>query len=155
MTVVVISETANSTDVVGTFRDALSPVVCLEGLIWDDMEMAPQALTTSQDTVEILAVGSPLAGGLVGTLTVMQGGGSGLFHTSPGPNAEVVASRPGTPSQVVYFAFEAGVPMENAFAAPARRVGLGFDADQGVVQLASPTDDGLTLFEAAVLWATE
>ena len=155
MTVVVVSETAQSTDVGAKFRDVTVPVVCLEGLIWDDMEMAPEGNPVGTLDVDILAAGGPLAGGLMGTVTVVQNAGSGTFWTNPGANAVLVASRTGQPTQIVDFAFDEGDTMEGMFMAPARRVGLGYDADQGPSQFAAPTDDGLTLFEAAVVWATE
>ena len=44
--------------------------------------------------------------------------------------------------------------MLDAFSAPQRRVGLGFDADQGAGAV-TIEPDGLTLDEAAVLWATD
>lgn len=151
-TLVVISETAQSTDIAGTFQDVIVPTVCLEGLVWDDMGMAPEGTVSASDSVDILAAGDPLAGGLLGTVDVIMGGGAGTFFTSPAIGATAIASEPNAAGNVVDFAFEEGATMEGGFVAPRRRVGFGLDADQGNGSTTILTD-GLTLFEAAVLWA--
>jgi hypothetical protein len=151
-TLVVISETAQSTDVAGTFQDVLVPAICLEGLIWDDMGMAPEGTTVGTDSVDILAPADPLAGGLAGNVALLMGGGAGTFYTSPAMGALEIASRPNNAADIVEFAFDQGSTMEGGFVAPRRRVGLGLDADQGQGAVTILTD-GLTLIEAAVLWA--
>ena len=153
-TVVVISESSHSTDIAGTFEDVAVPVVCLEGLIWDDMSMADEGTDVSGDELDILDDMSALAGGLSGTVDVVGGGASGLFWTTPPMGALEIASVSGNATEIAYFAFDAGDPMLNAFAAPRRRVGLGYDADQGGGS-ASLTTVGQALFEAAVTWAIQ
>ena len=153
-TVVVISESAHSTDIGGTFEDVAVPVVCLEGLIWDDMSMADEGTDVSDDELDILDDLSPLAGGLSGTVDVVGGGASGLFWTTPPMGALEIAAVSGDATEVAYFAFDAGDPMLNAFVAPRRRVGLGYDADQSGGG-ASLTGDGQAIFEAAVDWAIQ
>lgn len=155
MTVVVVSETANSVDVGDTFRDVAVPVVCLEGLIWDDMDMAPAPTEATTDDVTILDDGSPLAGGLTGTFAAVMGTGAGLFTTTPTADAEPIAALATDLDEIVYFAYDEGAVMLTAFAAPARRVGLGLDADQGGTTTGQPTANGLTLLQAAVTWAAE
>ena len=154
-TLVVISETSFSGDIGGTFRDVFVPVICLEGLVWDNMSMAPEADNTGTDDVDILAIGDPRAGGLAATHTVIGGVGAGLFYTSPNANADNIASITGQPTQITYFTFDEGVVMEDMFAAPRRRVGLGYDADQTGPPSVTISTDGQTLFEAAVIWATQ
>jgi hypothetical protein len=152
--ILVISESANSPDVGDTFVDTLTPVVCLEGLVWDDMQMSDEPQTTSGDDVTILDAMSVLAGGLSGTNDVLDGPGRGLFHTSPPAAAQIVASVAGQPSQIAYFAFDEGDAMLGGTIAPARRVALGYDRDQQGGSNVTITDEGQTLFEAAVVWAT-
>lgn len=153
-TLLVVSETALSTAIGGTFQDALVPAVVLEGFVWDDMGMAPVGVISNATEVDIVAPASPLAGGLAGTVDVISGGGSGLFFTLPPPGAIEVASVTGIPASVTYFAFDEGDAMLAGFLAPQRRVGLGLDADQGAGAV-TIEPDGLALFEAAVLWATD
>jgi hypothetical protein len=152
--IVVISETAQSTDIAGTFVDSLAPVVCLEGLVWDDMQMSDEPQTSTSDDVAILDDMSPLAGGLSGTIDVMDGPGRGLFFTTPPAAAQLVASVAGDATQIAYFAFDEGDAMLGAALAPARRVGLGYDRDQVGGNSVTITAEGLVLFEAAVLWAS-
>jgi hypothetical protein len=153
-TLVVISETAQSTDILGTYADVLVPAICLEGLVWDEMSMAPQGTAIASDSATIVAVADPLAGGLVGNVDVIMGNGAGTFTTAPAAAAIVVASSVANPAAIVDFAFEAGATMQGGFAAPRRRVGLGYDADQNAGG-ATILDDGLILFESAVLWAID
>lgn len=153
-TLVVISETAQSTDIAGAYTDAIVPTICLEGLVWDDMGMAPQGAVTGFDSVTIVAVADPLAGGLVGNVDVISGNGSGTFTTTPPVGATLVASAIVNPNAIVEFAFDSGAAMQGGFIAPRRRIGLGLDADQGAGG-ATILADGVVLFEAAVLWAIE
>lgn len=151
---VVVSETAHSADITNTLRTTPRPLVCLEGLIWDDLGMSQrEADTPTSDDVQIVAPGDPLAAGLTGTVTVMEGTGAGTFSVEVPASARIIATTPGSP-QATYFAYEAGVAMVGGFVAPARRVGLGYDADQTPqVSTANPTPIGLALFRAAVVFA--
>jgi hypothetical protein len=152
--VVVISETALSTEIGGTMQDTPAPLICLEGLVWDDMGMAPEASVTAVDVVVILDDADPLAGGLTGEITAISGVGAGLFSVPAPAGAVAVAGVSGSPENIVEFAFEAGATMLDAFVAPNRRVGLGYDADQGPTPVVTIEPGGITLFRAAVTWAT-
>jgi hypothetical protein len=152
--IIVLSESANSPDLAGTFVDTLTPVVCLEGLVWDDMQLSDEPATSTSDDVAIVDDMSPLAGGLSGDVDVLDGPGRGLFHTSPPAAARVVASVAGQAAQIAYFAFDEGDAMLGGTLAPARRVALGYDRDQQAPSNVTITDDGMTLFEAAVVWAS-
>ncbi|MBV1860567.1 MAG: hypothetical protein KUG77_19295, partial [Nannocystaceae bacterium] len=153
-TVIVISETALSSDIGGTFEDALVPAVVLEGFIWDDMSMAPAGVATTDGDVDILAVGDARAGGLAATHSVINGGGSGLFFTAAPAGADSIASVSGSADDIVYFTFDQGDTMLGGFSAPRRRVGLGYDADQSAGAV-SILPDGQTLFDAALTWVIQ
>ncbi|MCH9683273.1 MAG: hypothetical protein K0V04_17695 [Deltaproteobacteria bacterium] len=151
---VVISETANSGDVGANFRDVDEAVICMEGLIWDDMDMAASATAVTDTDVAIVDAAHPIAAGLVGVVDFMIiDPGSGLFFTTVAATADVVASRVGAANEVVVFAFDEGVVMDNGFAAPARRVGFGADVDGGVGANGQLDVDGITMFDAAVTYA--
>jgi hypothetical protein len=150
---VVISETAFSLDIGGTFRDVEAAVICMEGLVWDDMDMAPEASSSALGSGVITDPNSPLSGGLSGTVSLVEGVGSGTLYTVPAVAAERFVVRTVNPNQVIGFAFEAGATMENGFSAPARRVGLGFDHDRVQPSSTLMTAAGEALFEASVLWS--
>ncbi len=152
--VVVISETAQSTDIAGTMADTLAPLICLEGLVWDDMGMAAEATSTTTTNLTILAEGDPLAAGLVGDLSAITGFGSGLFYAPAPAGATIVASVAGDDEDIVEFAYQAGDAMLDGFVAPGRRIGLGFDADQGANPIVTIQPAGIALFRAALTWVT-
>ncbi len=151
--VVVISETALSTEIAGTMRDTPAPMICLEGLVWDDLSMAAEPTSVETDDVSIADDANPLSGGLSGTVTVVSGAGAGVFNVPPPPGATIIATLPGQPD-VVEFTYDVGDVMLDDFEAPNRRVGLGFDADQGPMPTVNIEPDGITLFLAALDWAT-
>ncbi len=151
---VVISETANSTDVNANFRDVDEAVVCMEGLIWDDMDISPAGIAVTDTDLQIVTGAHPIAAGLAGVVDFMiTDPGSGSFHTGPAASATIVAARVSNAAEAVIFAFDQGAIMENGFAAPARRVGFGADVDGGVGANGQLDTDGLTMFDAAVAWA--
>jgi hypothetical protein len=151
---VVVSETATAAVVGATLRDVARPVVALEGGIWFPMGMAPFANMFPGNHVFIAAPEHPIAGGLVGVVPVLvEDPGSGIFATAPAPTAQVVARAFHSTGPIAVFAFEAGVPMEGGFPAPAARVALGFNVDSAGLSTADLTADGATMFAAAVVWA--
>jgi len=153
---VVISETSTSTDVAAKFHDVDEGAIVLEGLVWDDMDMAPAGTPMNSVTVTILDAAHPIAAGLSGNIGFMiVDPGSGIFQTAPGAGAQLVASRVPNPAHIVVFAFDTGVMMENGFAAPARRVGFGADVDGGAGANGQLAADGLAMFGAAAVWAID
>jgi hypothetical protein len=153
---VVVSETANSPDVAAEFRDVDEAAIVMEGLIWDDMDMAPAGIAIADDFVSIADDTHPIAAGLSGIVVFMlPDPGSGTFRTAPGPGAQIIATRVVVPAHVVVFAFEAGVAMQNGLLAPARRVGFGADVDGGMGANGQLDMDGLAMFGAAASWAID
>jgi hypothetical protein len=153
---VVISETVTSTDVTGEFRDVDEGAIVMEGLVWDDMDIAPSGTPVGSVTVTILDDTHPIAAGLSGIVGFMLvDPGSGVFHTAPGPGAQIVASRVPNQAHIVVFAFDAGVMMQNGFPAPARRVGFGADVDGGAGANGQLAPAGLAMFAAAASWAID
>ncbi|MEX1362640.1 MAG: hypothetical protein AB1Z98_05900, partial [Nannocystaceae bacterium] len=153
---VVISETALSGQVGAKFRTVDEGVIVMEGLVWDDMDMSPSGIAVDDIDVSILDDLNPIAAGLTGTVSFMlDDPGSGIFHTSPNANAQLVASRVANPAQVSVYAFEQGAVMEDAFAAPGRRVGFSADVDAGSGNNGQLGAQGLLMFEAAAIWALE
>ncbi len=72
-----------------------------------------------------------------------------LKWARPTPDAIVVATLPGSPTQAAIFGYPAGATMADGFVAPARRAMLPLDNPS----YADMTVAGKALFDAIVLWA--
>ncbi len=151
--IVVLSETALSTEVGATWRDLTKPVIVLEALVWDDMEMSDAGTAVIDPVAQIVDDAHPIAAGLSGIIQLMiVDPGSGIFHVDPPAAAQIVVGRVLNPAQIVVYAFETGDAMLGGFVAPAPRVGFGVDVDGGVGDNGQLAADGLAMFEAAVAW---
>jgi subtilisin family serine protease/fibronectin type 3 domain-containing protein len=163
--VVVISPTVDSASVGSKLTSVATPVVSLEGFLFDDLKMTgavqgtDYGRTSTTDALEIHDELSALAAGLRGTLTpdgydhIVQVSTAGTrFWGVPGPKAVGLDGRPvtllGQSDRAAVFGYEADTPMVGA-TAPARRV--GFFADEQTVR--TFTFEGWALFDAAVDWA--
>jgi hypothetical protein len=170
-TLVLISASAPAAAVGTTFRAATIPVVTWQSDLFDDMRMTGTVAGTDFGTAAhyvevVLSSSAPpepfftnprdpgsLTAGLPrdpGIVTVASAEGPFSWGT-PASAAWVIATL-GLSSKAAIFAYEesdtlAGTP---TFVAPARRVGLFMTAETA----ASFLDDGWSLFDAAVLWAT-
>jgi subtilisin family serine protease/fibronectin type 3 domain-containing protein len=163
--VVVVSPTVDSATVGSKLTSVATPVVTLEGFLFDDLKMTgavqgtDYGRTSTTDALEIHDELSALAAGLRGTLT--PGGNDHIVQVStagtrfwgvPGPKAVGLDGRPvtllGQSGRAAVFGYEADTPMVGA-TAPARRVGLF--ADEQTVR--TFTFEGWALFDAAVDWA--
>jgi glucose/arabinose dehydrogenase len=145
---VVISSSSAAKSVNTKFRNVTVPIVVWEHALFDDLGMTSAAGTAraSQVSLVIASPGHPLAAGLTGTVQVATTAGKFASGT-PGPNAVVVATIPGTTAAGI-FAYELGVTMPG-LAAPARRVALFMsDATPSIF-----TSAGWSLFDAAIQWA--
>ena len=154
--IVIISESATSFQVGDTFRDVDEPVLVMEALIWDDMDMSPAGIAVDDIDITILDDTHPMAAGQTGTVEFMlDDPGSGIFHVAPPPGAVHISSRVGAPDEVTIYGFDAGVVMADGFAAPGRRIGFGADVDGGFGANGQLGTIGLEMFEAAVLWGLD
>ncbi len=161
--VAVVSSTVDSGTVGTKLTNVATPVVSLEGFIFDDLKMT-SATGFGQDmsptVLEIRDDQNALSAGLRGT---NQGGvfdhlvqpstAGGRYWGMPAATAVGLDGRPvtlqGRPDRAAIFGYEAGAQMVG-LTAPARRV--GFFADQAAVQ--SFTAEGWALFDAAIEWAS-
>lgn len=170
-TLVLVSASAPPASVAATFRDTLIPVVSWQSSIFDDMRMTGAGPGTdfgmAAHYTEVVfppsapAVPVPANPRHPGSLTAYLPRSPGIVAVTsaegpfswgkPAAAAWVVATL-GVSSKAGIFAYEesdtmAGTP---SFVAPARRVGLFMTAETA----ASFNDDGWSLFDAAVSWAT-
>jgi subtilisin family serine protease len=163
--VVVISPTADPTAVGSKLTTVATPVVSLQGLLFDDLKMTGTVQGTdfgntgTTDSLEIHDDQQALCAGLRGTLTtvgldhiVQPSSAGGRFWGVPGASAVGLDGRPVGllgQSRAAVFGYEANTAMVGANA-PARRV--GFFADGPAVQ--TLTFEGWALFDAAIDWAS-
>jgi len=156
---VVISATVSGGVVEGAYKHVAAPVVTWESHIYDDMGMAGKRLERDFGEVKkegeleryVRLTNAPhsLAAGLQAGTVMAMDRDDRMNWGRPGPGAIVVATLPGAPDKATIFAYEKGATMEDAFIAPARRVGF-FLSNETFPTL---TNDGLALFDAALRWA--
>ncbi len=150
---VLLSSTTNSPDVNTKFRTVVNPVLSWEGNLFDDLGMTGTSGTSfgtlgSQTQANIVNAAHPLAGGLSGTVTVTDA--ASIFTWGVPGSGAVVAARPvGSATRALIFGYEKGAAMPG-LAAPGRRVGFFLENTTA----ASLNANGLTLFDAAVRWAS-
>jgi hypothetical protein len=160
-TLVVITSTVASKEVLAKYKDVTAPVLCLESAIYDDMKMTLDGQLTNfgeEPANEITMVAGmrthPLAANLTGVITVSASGPNDCCGTNWGkPAASAVAIASFGPTvnanKVAIFGYARGARMMDDFLAPARRVGL-FAADTTAQYL---TANGIALVDAAIEWA--
>jgi len=154
---VVVSSTVGSGDVNTKFRDVPVPVIQWEQALQDDFLMTLDTDGTDRGTAadqtegNIVDADHPLAGGLsLGTKTL----GTALESFSwgvPGTEAVVIATLVDDATHAIVYAYDTGSTLiDGTTPAPAPRV-MFLWGDNGY---ATATDDALTLFDAAVVWAS-
>ena len=148
---ILISNTVEARVVAARLRSVRKPVVVLDFLLFDDMEMASTAggsFKTAQIRVidgDHLMANDPADP----VLTVYRQAtlmGYATAATLPG-SAERVAVTAADASRVVIFGFAAGAAMDGGFTAPARRVGYH------VTNARQLNATGWAMFDAMIQWA--
>lgn len=150
---VILSESARSREIGTKFRDVAVPVICSEPWIFTKLGMTGQTKRidfgrkSRQKEMIILNSDHPLCASCSQKVQVSQR----CFYMGwgiPGENAIAVAALPGDPDKCTIFAYETGTEMPGCVAL-ARRVGLFMFRNTAECL----TDDGWSLFDAAVDWS--
>jgi hypothetical protein len=153
-TLVIISGSTLPQIVGNKFRNVPVPVLVFDEELFPKMGMTgaqkgvDYGITTDQRRIDILDSEHPLSAGLMGTVPVAAQNIL-LSWGVPGPAAAMVASLVGRPDRITVFGYPAGAEMIG-MKAPARRVGSFVRFARNTTY----TEEGLSLFEAAVKWAT-
>jgi hypothetical protein len=155
-TVVLISSTVTSANVLAKFRHVPMPVMIWKSDLFDDQGMTGSVLnidfgtTSGQTRVGIVNSTHPLAAGLTGSPTVSA---SGSFPWGkPNTNAARIATLVDDATKFVIFGYDTMATMVGPnLDAPTRRVGFFLTDLTG----SGLTPEGNSLFDAAVKWATE
>ena len=146
---VLISQSISAANITDMFRDAAVPVITWEDALFDDMGMS-SGVTGDVDGFDEISIATDhaLAVGFSGDTPVYQGS-KRLGYGTPGDGAITVATVPGQPEKAFVFAYEQGAMMVG-MEAPAKRMGFFFQNDDVLAY----DYRGVTLFDAAVLWAS-
>ena len=137
------------------FRELDIPILNWEQGYGDDLSMhgGGGGNYNNQTQLEIVGAGHPLAGGLAnGIHTITTAAGLQYHHLTPPPEAVLIANDMNATPRGLVFGIEADtvvVTPAGEFFHPARRVHLGFLANDGANQL---TAEGLALFDATIEW---
>lgn len=154
---ILISATANASQVTTNFTKGSVPIIVWNSALFYDLGMAGTNATesgpiTGQSSVAITTPGDLMAAGLSGTNSVATVS-SDFTWAVPGSNAVVVATVTNDVSKAVIWRYDKGKLMvglgTNALAAPGRRVGFFFEPNTAADLNAS----GWALFDAALDWA--
>ena len=151
---IVISSTVGSGNI-GTKHTATAvPILDWEPALFDELGIQANnanGVTIAGTRVQIVDASHPLAGGLPAGVVVFFNAAGGLASAdAPVAGASIVAREVGGTRPVI-VGVEKGAALNpvRIATAPARRVGFPLDNDS----FARLTDDGLTLFDAAINWA--
>ncbi len=157
--VIVISESSSSlpsANLGGKFVDATAPIVALDPVLYDALEMTAPAASNghgdaagqTQLDISAAAIGDPLAAGLVDAVAATSAPHK-FGWGNPLPWARRVARLVGATDRWGIFGYDKGAFM-SGIAAPDRRV--GFFASRDAV--AGFTPAGWKLFDASIRWAS-
>lgn len=151
---IVISSTVSPASVGTKFRTSAVPVIVWESGLFSNMGMTGSGnkdvgTSARQTQIQILSPTHALAGGLTGTITIYAPRET-VSWGKPNTNAAKVASILGDSTKVAIFGYTAGSGMFG-LNAPAKRIGL-FVFDTFPLSF---NTNAWTLFDAAVLWATQ
>ena len=162
MDLVVVSATNSKYKTSMKYRDSKTPLICLEGLMADTLKMAGRRryidygehgeAKESEDPpeayLEIVNSTHPMAAGLKNGYVKFIKEADVLKWATPPPSAIIIATLPNSTHERAIFGFEKGAAMADEFVAPARRTLFPIDNPA----FDDLTEQGHTLFDAAVLW---
>ena len=149
---VLISESALSTNVGNKFTGVGVPLVVYESHLYDDLGMSGDGRGSYGNAFYRKSISiqgtHALTGGFSGSVQVSTGRAR-MAWAKPGSDAIVAATLSGDSSRATIFGYEAGATLANGQRAPARRVGVF----PHVGSIDGRTTAGRDLFLAAIQWA--
>jgi hypothetical protein len=156
LTVIVVSESTDSSTILGKLTGATVPVVTLEPRLFADMGLTGPDYGThwgdleGQAEVVISDAAHPLAGGNTAGAQVVTSSGQKFVWGVPLGEAQVAVTISGHPDRAAVFGYEAG-SATSAGRAPARRVGFFLGRDTAAALNAT----GARMFDSAIRWAAQ
>ena len=144
---VVVAESVTSSTIGAKYKSAAVPLVHLEESAWDDVALSNAGSLGTATKLDVLDANHQIANGNSGAgVTIASASNSLGYATTFGTGVKKVLAPTGSTTNVTGFAYESGGSMVGGFAAPARRVALGY-RDGAVGDL---THTGWGLFDASV-----
>ena len=152
---IVISSTVSSKDVLPGWRTLPVPLVTWENDLLDDLGMSGKrhdvdfGETDKERYLWLVNAPHPIAAGLPAGVVNVYGKQAAMSWGKPGLGASIIASVYGQPEKAAIFAYETGATMDYETLAPARRVMFFMSNDS----FANLSQSGQQLFDAAIDWA--
>ncbi len=152
---IVISSTVSSKDVLRGWRTLPVPLVTWENDLLDDLGMSGKrhdfdfGETEKERYLWLVNAPHPIAAGLPAGVVNVYGKQAAMSWGRPGLGASIIASVYGQPEKAAIFAYETGATMDYETLAPARRVMFFMSNDS----FANLSQSGQQLFDAAIDWA--
>ena len=152
---IVISSTVSSKDVLPGWRTLPVPLVTWENDLLDDLAMSGKrhdvdfGETEKERYLWLVNAPHPIAAGLSAGVVNVYGKQAAMSWGKPGLGASIIASVYGQPDKAAIFAYETGATMDYETLAPARRVMFFMSNDS----FANLSQSGQQLFDAAIDWA--
>ena len=152
---IVISSTVSSKDVLPGWRTLPVPLVTWENDLLDDLGMSGKrhdvdfGETEKERYLWLVNAPHPIAAGLPAGVVNVYGKQAAMSWGRPGLGASIIASVYGQPEKAAIFAYETGATMDYETLAPARRVMFFMSNDS----FANLSQSGQQLFDAAIDWA--
>jgi len=159
---VLLSSTLSKFKLTNKYRNVHVPLLCLESLMADTYRMTGrrryieygmhgetgESDDPPESYVRIVSAWHPLAAGLASGMHQFVKEPDLIKWAIPTRSAIVVATVGNSPDQPAIFGYEKGSTLADDSLAPARRMMFGLDNPQ----FDDLTDDGVLLFDSAVLW---
>ncbi|BCG00920.1 hypothetical protein PPGU19_054880 [Paraburkholderia sp. PGU19] len=152
---IVISSTVSSKDVLPGWRTLPVPLVTWENDLLDDLAMSGKrhdvdfGETEKERYLWLVNAPHPIAAGLPAGVVNVYGKQAAMSWGKPGLGASIIASVYGQPDKAAIFAYETGATMDYETLAPARRVMFFMSNDS----FSNLSQSGQQLFDAAIDWA--
>lgn len=152
---IVISSTVSSKDVLPGWRTLPVPLVTWENDLLDDLAMSGKrhdvdfGETEKERYLWLVNAPHPIAAALPAGVVNVYGKQAAMSWGKPGLGASIIASVYGQPDKAAIFAYETGATMDYEALAPARRVMFFMSNDS----FANLSQSGQQLFDAAIDWA--
>ncbi|WP_109481948.1 hypothetical protein [Paraburkholderia sp. C35] len=154
---IVISSTVSSKDVLPGWRALPVPLVTWENDLLDDLSMSGKrhdvdfGETGKERYLWLVNAPHPIAAGLPAGVVNVYGKQAPMSWGKPGLGASIIATVYGQPDKPAIFAYEAGATMDYEAIAPARRVMFFMSNDS----FGNLSQSGQQLFDAAIDWAIQ
>jgi hypothetical protein len=165
---VIVSESTTSRKLQDKLKSVITPVINYESFIQDEMGLTAKepsgdpgepedyayGVRNKDTSIDIIMPNHPLAAGLKGNVQVYQEPKQ-ITWGKVGKGAKVIATLTGEKSAAVIYIYDKCAKLFDGTTAAGMRIGIFLEDDDETGTANLMTEDGLRLFDAAVLFALE